>query len=512
MNHDFHPLKADGEQMMRPRPIQQPYYSSTPGIAHNVKRALIVLLMLCCIVATIQLCIVPPPQNSVKREMPDYTQAAKDVNISSSKESSIHAIAINNNKYPSQDPPLQKQFHSSSVVAHADNEQDTKKVILPLQHHEHDSIDELFNQKKIKLQGSKMMIPAQEDCFCPNGRNNWIHYTGCPGGVGYNHGAGIKDRQNILRNIMWYADELCAKIALECTPEVWLSEEHGCFAPKDAQWDAYFTPVRLSSKHHDNLTASASFRVDVLRWNVSEATFKDLKSITSTQEKESSSMIQAYDLGRELYLKDIPFVWNFNQDFWRTDLYTPLHTWPHQDQVLNHRNYTNECGIIDLDTSEELLNIGQLALKELDIKYSNDFVTLHLRRGDYMECDTSPKTVMNYLNCSIAEDDVKKVIVLTNGETKYVKRLTARFSKMFPDKEIVMLDDFIESQPFVEKLNDKKLLSAHIGDKFGKDNCFRFSAEKTLVSMARYHLERGHAHCHSCDRGGSINENGGILI
>ena len=36
---------------------------------------------------------------------------------------------------------------------------------------------------------------------------------------------------------------------------------------------------------------------------------------------------------------------------------------------------------------------------------------------------------------------------------------------------------------------------------------------KVLTSMARYHLERGHAYCKgSCDRGGSINIAGTALI
>ena len=41
-------------------------------------------------------------------------------------------------------------------------------------------------------------------------------------------------------------------------------------------------------------------------------------------------------------------------------------------------------------------------------------MTLHLRRGDYMKCDTSPAAVVRYLQCSMDKDDVKKVVVLTN--------------------------------------------------------------------------------------------------
>lgn len=356
-----------------------------------------------------------------------------------------------------------------------------------------DPIEPLFDQKRKQLQSKS------GDCFCPKGRNNWIHYNECPGGVGFNHGAGIKDRQNILRNLMWYADELCAKISLVCTPEVWLSEAHGCFAPKEAKWDAYFTPVRKLK----NNTVS---KVDILHWDVDTiATFKGIKHDIIQQPS-----IEAYELGRKVYAEGTTFVWHFNSTFWNTNLYTPRNIWPHQK--LSHRKYTDTCGVIDMDTSEELLNIGQLMLEELGIKYSHEFVTLHLRRGDYMECDTNPWAVIKYLNCSLGDDDVKKVVVLTNGEGSYTKKLSKKFAEAFPEKEMIILDQLVESDSFVETLNEQNLLSAHVGDKFLKDNCFRFSAEKVVVSMARYHLERGHSHCESCDRAGSFNAGGMALI
>eukprot|EP00957_Ditylum_brightwellii_P051746 3924265-Ditylum_brightwellii.AAC.1 len=131
-----------------------------------------------------------------------------------------------------------------------------------------------------------------------------------------------------------------------------------------------------------------------------------------------------------------------------------------------------------MDTSEELLNIGQLMLEELGIKYSHEFVTLHLRRGDYMKYDTNPWVVVKYLNCSLGDDNVKKVVVLTNGEESYTKKLSRKFAKAFPEKEMIILDQLIESDLFVETLNERNMLSAHVGNKFLKDNCFRFSAEK----------------------------------
>ena len=361
--------------------------------------------------------------------------------------------------------------------------------------HMGDSIEQLFDSKRMELQSE-----PEEDCFCPNGRKNWIHYTDCPGQVGHNHGAGIKDRQNILRNVMWYADELCAKIALKCTPEVWLSEAHGCFAPPKARWDVYFTPIRKTS-NGTVLTAK-----DILHWDVNETMFEGLEEI-----KGEAANIAGYEIGRKLYSEGTSFVWRFDVSYWKTDLYTPKNLWPHQ--ILNHRKYSADtCGVVDFDTSEELLNVAQLVLQELNIQHSNNFVTLHLRRGDYKKCDTLVETVIEYLKCSIDGDNIQKVLVLTNGQKWYVRNLQEAFSKAFPQWSMISVDHFIESESFIETLNKRNLVSAHVGDKFLNDNCFRFGAERVLASMSRYHLDRGHTHCQSCDRGGSVNANGTPII
>lgn len=58
-----------------------------------------------------------------------------------------------------------------------------------------------------------------------------------------------------------------------------------------------------------------------------------------------------------------------------------------------------------------------------------------------MKCDTQVETVINYLKCSIGGDDIKKVLVLTNGETEYLKELQEEFSKAFPTLEMISLDN-----------------------------------------------------------------------
>mmetsp|Transcript_60531 Transcript_60531/g.89802 ORF Transcript_60531/g.89802 Transcript_60531/m.89802 type:complete len:434 (-) Transcript_60531:103-1404(-) len=351
-----------------------------------------------------------------------------------------------------------------------------------------DSIKRLFDEKRMELRSE-----AEEDCFCPNGRKSWIHYTGCQ------NGAGIADRKNILRYVTWYADELCAKISLTCTPEVWLAEKHGCFAPREARWDSYFTPIRKTS-NGTILTAR-----DILHWDINETIFEGLLQV-----KESTN-IAGYEMGRELYAKGIPFVWKFDVNYWKTDLNTPTHRWPHQK--LSHREYSlDTCGMIDFDTSEELLNVAELLSQELNIQHSNNFVTLHLRRGDSKKCDTEVKTVIEYLKCSIGDDDIQKVLVLTNGEKQYLRNLQEAFSEAFPQIDMISADQFIESESFLEKLDKSNILSSHIGDAFLKDNCFRFGAERVLVSMSRYHLDRGRNHCEQCDRGGSVSADGFPII
>ena len=120
---------------------------------------------------------------------------------------------------------------------------------------------------------------------------------------------------------------------------------------------------------------------------------------------------------------------------------------------------------------------------------------------------------MSYLNCSIADDDVKKVVVLTNGDDEYKVNLSQTFKDTFPTKEMIMIDQVMKSKSFLEKLNKNQVLSVHSEDDFLIDNCFRFSAEKVIVNFARYHLERGHGYCKgSCDRGGSVKKNGAAML
>ena len=108
--------------------------------------------------------------------------------------------------------------------------------------------------------------------------------------------------------MLWYADERCAKVALECALEVWLAEKHGCFAPPSARGHAHFTLIRKTSN------GTISTEKDILHWDVHETVFEGLKEV-----KNNTSFI-GYEMGRKLYSEGAPLIWKFDVHFWFTDL------------------------------------------------------------------------------------------------------------------------------------------------------------------------------------------------
>jgi hypothetical protein len=367
-----------------------------------------------------------------------------------------------------------------------------------------DSIEIIENDDSqlVKDEFQRKVSPSSEpDCFCPNGRKNWIYYSHCSGA-----GAGIRDREIIVRNLIWLADELCAKVALKCPPRRWLNRRnHGCSAPKTAEWSSYFTTVRKSS---NGTTLS---KVDILYSNVNETNEKDF--FHGLRYIKGPPTIEKYNLGIRLTAQDEPFVLDFSTNFWKSEfnIQSILGSWPHKN--LTHREYNDTCGLIDLDPSEELLGIAHLAINELGLTVQ-DFVTLHLRRGDSIyKCETDAETVMKYLNCSLrATDNVKQVVVLTNEkEEQYLNDLSQNFSYWFPDKELTYLDQFMTSKSFVDKMLQKNLTKRNRAE-YLNDNCYFFNAEKAIISLARYHLDRGRSHCATCDPGGSVKDPFATLI
>ena len=373
---------------------------------------------------------------------------------------SIHGVARKNNK-------------SVSFVAREKKMTTMKKTTETYQ-----------NQLNMLIEKTKRTLTRNStDCVCTS-RQNLIAYTNCPGWPGHNQGAGIKDRMNILRYMFWFADELCAKVVLRCSPKVWLSEAHDCYAPKEATWDNYFTPIR-------SMNGTLRQVSNILLLNPNPESLFENRTVIRSEEPT----IQDYESARRLKSHDESFVWVFNGNFWSTEFYTPHHLWP--KPPFTHFNYSDQCDVVNFGSSIESLNVAWILIEMIGIKTPKEYVTLHLRRGDYRECDTDPQTVVEYIMCSMYDDrDVKKVVVLTNGNHFYTEKLTATFLELLPDKEIIILDRITKSQLFLDKLENSSLVT---GQQLLDDNCFRFSAEKVLIQFAKFHLERGHISCASCD-------------
>ena len=356
-----------------------------------------------------------------------------------------------------------------------------------------------------------------EDCFCPSGRPNWIYYTNCPG-----NGAGMKDRQNILRNVLWWADELCAKVALKCSPGIFLGKQHGCFAPETATWDDYFVTrrdvvetgvltyiplVNRSNKFDVNTIIVSNLRSS---WPAHLTPPKD--SIVGT------TGVQGYEQARELYYAQngTTFLWQFDISFWDSDLYTEHIFKKSREEILPHRPYTTDCRKIDFYPTKLHIAVAQILLDSMNMTYIEQFATLHLRRGDYRECDTDPETVMRYLKCSLpggfarpgsnGNSTIDTLLAFTNGEPNYKANFTRVFEKTYSrEAKIIFVDDVIVSDAFLSRLDGAEgttQLSANVGERILQDNCYSWQIMKVIIALSKTHLERGHMSCNQCDVGG----------
>lgn len=362
-----------------------------------------------------------------------------------------------------------------------------------------------------------------KDCFCPHGRPNRIYYTNCP-----RNGAGIKDRQNILRNVLWWADELCARVSLKCSPSVFLGKEHGCFAPETATWDDYFTTGRVGIS-----TGQQSFRIKALDGifdyvpllngsNIDQTTIivSDLRTFhgpnLARQATGTTTGLQGYHRALEFKAQNISFLWRFDISFWDSDLYTWRAFGRAPDKVLPHREYTDQCGMIDFAATKIHMKVAQLLLNAMNIMHVEEFVTVHLRRGDYRECDTEPVLVLDYLNCSIPEVMAPRqndttttaitntVLVFTNAEREYKEELSTLFHKTNSREamKLIFVDDVIVSPSFLTRLRQNEGFATDVGARILQDNCYRWQILKVIIAISETHLERGHISCNKCDLGG----------
>ena len=185
------------------------------------------------------------------------------------------------------------------------------------------------------------------DCVCTS-RQNLIAYTNCPGWPGHNQGAGIKDRMNILRYMFWFADELCAKVVLRCSPKLWLSEAHGCYASKEATWDNYFTPIR-------SMNGTLRQASNILILNPTPESLFENRTVIRSEEPT----IQDYKSARRLVSHDESFVW--------------------VDRIMVSRLFLDKLENSSLFTGQQLLddNCFRFSMEKVLIQFSK----FHLERG-----------------------------------------------------------------------------------------------------------------------------------
>ena len=397
------------------------------------------------------------------------------------------------------------------------------------------TVDDALMQIEIALFWQNETINSSDDsgdCFCPKGRPNWIYYTNCPG-----VGAGIKDRQNIFRNLMWWADELCARIAIQCSPNVFLGKQHKCYAPETATWDEYFVTGRGQSGVHGwrNIEYVEGVVDYVPLLDYQDSRFDGISTIVRTnfrsiwpakidpppeQPEGTMTGLEGYMKARDFLAKNKTFVWHFDVSFWHSDLNTFGHIGKKREDVVPHRSYSKECKIIDLHPTQLQIHLARILLETMDIQHVDQFVTLHMRRGDWRECDTEPETIMKYLNCSLSGDlslfgggsgIVDTVLAFTNADEEYKTNVTKKFQDTFPpNTSITFVDDVVESEAFHSKLLQTKLpgitqdIENHLqlALRLVEDNCFRWQVLKVLIAISKVHLERGHISCKECNKGG----------
>lgn len=336
----------------------------------------------------------------------------------------------------------------------------------------------------------------------------------------------MKDRQNIMRNVLWWADELCARVAVKCSPKVFLGEKHSCFAPETATWDEYFVtgrgpPSRATGKRTlvDDVLVYEPLLDDGSKFENLTTIVTNLRSDLEYPNREDADNegmmtgIDGYKKARELASRNETFVWRFEVSFWNSNLYTQKFLKQPREQVLSHRDYTDNCPKIDFYPTRHHLHFARIVLDFLNITKVDQYATMHLRRGDYRKCNTEPDEVIRYLNCSLGDviaspqKRLSTLLIFTNGDSGYKHNLTKNLEEHFSSSlRCIVVDDLIKTDALLAKLDDEASdgegLPQNMPSRLADDNCYSWQALKVIISLSKIHLERGHMSCQTCDVGG----------
>lgn len=325
-----------------------------------------------------------------------------------------------------------------------------------------------------------------DDCFCPNGRQNWMFY---------NHylpkGTGIGDREFIIRALLKISDQVCARLAIEHTPKELLSSIlHNCNVPLNSTWLDYFSPSR---RINGSLTL-----IDVLEEKPVHPEDLSKEVIRINDQSENG-----YNLARALEAEGKPFAWIFSGSFYRSGIFKsgfldkPLET-----------PYTETCGEVELAHTKHQLNIASFSMQQLNLS-SGHYISLHIRRGDTVwiprwqsvYCDNEPSVVINLLGCQLCKAIMPEKLLIT---TEYDPDYFFSFKREWKNSnlsqiELIFLEEYYNSSEFISNLQSSVDISQSAIDQFQQDNCYLFKVGEIISSLSSIHIERRRGCATKCE-------------
>jgi len=462
----FDPFMEDDEQMLHPI---QSYHSSTLGNAY-MKQMLGVLLMLCCIVISIQMYIV--------------TQNTVDI---SSKES------INE---------IDNRVSLQGTLEQLD--------ILPE--------GNINATKNGKLQSQEVQKTCRRQC---QKRINKIYYAGSV--------AGLNDRQTIIYRLAELAGYLCAQVVIP-PPRVLLSVAHNYNMPVSStiQWtDLYnitFLPDNAPVIRSDIFDDEFDSWLENPVFNMEDTEYEDWLHVISDNDKMIDDFKKVQDFTWSLPLNSNKgFVWEITNNFlgydlWQQDI--PVlpaalrNTSTGQDYrpemspyLYNNKNQiASGCEYTDADTKPLKLKQMQKRFKKRIERHSlanSIHGLLHLRRTDTLDiCDSSLERISNYLSCSFNGTESRGrnfTLLLTTDEQDTIYRNgVLDMARDYPHVSILDADNM------VKKVVNEAVTNGIIQE--GLDNnYFIFDVENMLRNtkwgdkdFVKFFMVFRKSRCHDC--------------
>jgi hypothetical protein len=402
--------------------------SSTLGNAY-MKQMLGVLL--CCIVITIQMCIVvvPPSQNADL--IPDYTpQATIDI----SSEEGINEI--------DNQVPLQGTLKQLDILREG-------------------NINAMKNEK---IQSQEAQKTCRRRC---QKRINIMYYAG--------KAAGPNDRKSIIYRLGELAGYFCAQVVVP-PPSVLLTAAHNynMNVSSTVQWTDLYNitflpdnaPVIRSNIFDDEFDSWFENPV----FDMEDTEYEDWLHVISANDKMVDDFKKLQEFTWNLPLNSNKgFVWEIKHDFFEYDLWQQdipdlpaalRKTFTGQDYrpemspyLHNYKdNIDSGCKYTDADTKPLQLKQMQKRFKKRIERHSlanSIHGLLHLRRTDTLDiCDSSLERISNYLSCSFNSTESRGrnfTLLLTTDEQDTIYRNgVLDMARDYPHVSILDADNMVK--------------------------------------------------------------------